>query len=252
MLQGYLHLGYAFSKQDFCKLPKIGLSFINAESECNAYSAVSVPGNKIPNQVECTGTRRCVGGDKITQSVAQATASPMKRLSKTVPGEMSCGLRSTPRTPRKGPIAEWGAPMPTYAAGHRVDNLPFGISIEQSFTKLIRALPVGCGLCFVGGDSVVLFTIRATPQTGSRFRMDFTQFAAKKPEPEKMAKMELIKASVEDLLASGKTSCTQRRGQTSLLLLKPCSGLQLVRMSFRPGRRRGAQMRSGRCTAGRR
>ena len=71
-------------------LNKLGLEFTDAHAEGTAEDAAQRPGNSIPTKVPCKGTRLCIAGDKVAQSIRsirQCVTSPMKRLLKRLPVE---------------------------------------------------------------------------------------------------------------------------------------------------------------------
>ena len=71
-------------------LNKLGLEFTDAHAEGTAEDAAQRPGNCIPTKVPCKGTRLCIAGDKVAQSIRsirQCVTSPMKRLLKRLPVE---------------------------------------------------------------------------------------------------------------------------------------------------------------------
>ena len=85
VLPTQLHIAYAFAKQDNYKLTKVGLSFDATAGSTTPAEAGNIPGNSLPIQQEPRGTRLCVGGDKVVQSMSQACTASLKKASKILP-----------------------------------------------------------------------------------------------------------------------------------------------------------------------
>ena len=129
ILPPQLHIAYSFSKQDAYLLKKVGLEYNTAASDSSPEECCRIEGNKVPRQVETRGTRLCVGGDKIVQTVAQAVTSALKKAS-NLPSKVTgpIGFAKLARRVR----ALDGCYLIT-----RVDSLSFGMGIENSIFELV-------------------------------------------------------------------------------------------------------------------